>query len=76
MPEGQEEVRDEMTQIIRDLKEQRIAIVQAVVARDFPNIHELPLDRQAQVMRRCENDPAVWAIEDQIRAARAAVEAS
>lgn len=55
-----------------ELKEQRIAAIQAVVDRDFPNIHDLPLDRQAQAMRRCEADPSVWAIEDRIRALREA----
>lgn len=58
------------SEAMQALKEKRIAAIQKVCDRDFPDIHSLDLDRQAAAMRRCETDPTVWAIDDEIRALR------
>ena len=52
------------------LKERRIAAIQRVVDRDFPNLREYDVQRQTQIMRRCEADPEVGAIEDETKALR------
>lgn len=57
------------------LKEKRIATIQAVVDRDFPELHSLSLERQAAAMRRAETEPEVLALDDEMRALRAKEEA-